>query len=175
LTVELVEDVTEANFETRKETMKNDMRKRIGQPVEISTSDANITNGDSSSAAAKKEKEKKISFREKQDAKMRERRDQELLKEKVRPKFREGADCESLVCESCKSIVEEFGRSLHAVINDNQYRYVEDVMKGFCKSKPIALKYVNLVGDICLKFEQVCDILIITLCCLHITESTSPI
>lgn len=121
------------------------------------TSTTNTTDNSTSSTGSKKVKEKvvKVSFREKQELKMKERREKELQKELLRPKFRMGADCESLVCGSCKSIVEEFGRAVLSHVNNSEYRYVEDVMKDFCKSKGISLKYTDMVGDICTKFDQV--------------------
>ncbi len=125
------------------------------------TSNTNSTDNSTSTSGSKKVKEKviKVSFREKQELKMKERREKELQKELLRPKFRMGADCESLVCGSCKAIVEEFGRAVLSYVNNSEYRYVEDVMTKdptpFCKSKGIALKYVDMVGDICTTFDQV--------------------
>lgn len=84
---------------------------------------------------------------------MKAKREKEAEKELLRPKFRLGADCEALVCGSCRTIVEEFGRSVLAVVNSSDHQYIEDVTNGFCKSKGIALKHTDMVVDICQNFE----------------------
>ena len=99
----------------------------------------------------------KLSYRQKQDIRMKERKAQEAAREKLRPKFRVGADCETLICGACKAIVEEFGRAVVKASKDPAYPYVEDVFTGFCKVKDVALKYTEIVTDVCNQFEQVGD------------------
>jgi hypothetical protein len=99
--------------------------------------------------------ERRLSFREKQELRMKERKEQVIKKEILRPKLRLGADCETLICGSCKVIVEEFSKLVYSAVNDTNYNSVEDVTKDFCKSKNIGLKYVDMVGDICTNFENV--------------------
>eukprot|EP01038_Epipyxis_sp_PR26KG_P011867 gene11867-15883_t len=101
----------------------------------------------------KKDTEKRMSFRQKQELKMKERREKETQKEKLRPKFRLGADCEALVCGSCKALVEEFGKLVYQNIENPSIMYIEDITTDFCKSKVVSLKYVDMVGDICSNFE----------------------
>lgn len=102
-----------------------------------------------------KKREKRVSFREKQTMKMQEKREKEAARELVRPKYRLGADCESLVCGSCKVIVDEFAFMVHAGIDDQEKRYIEDLTVDFCQSKSIAIKYNDMVHDICKNFEEV--------------------
>jgi hypothetical protein len=158
LVVEEPEEDEDYEEDVAKQVM--DLRRRMEQVTSMASGITNGTvevnqNTTVNVTVVKKEKEKKVSFREQQENKMRKKREQELLKEKTRPKFRVGADCEDLVCGACKSVVEEFGRAVHAVVADPQYRYIEDVIKNFCKSKSIALKYADMVSDVCVKFEQV--------------------
>ncbi len=156
-----VEEIEEVEEEPEITKQVNELRRKMEEVAVMAGHIANGTlaadmNATSNATLTKeKKKEKKISFREKQEEKMKIRREKELQKEQLRPKFRLGADCESLVCASCKAVVEEFGRAAHSVLHDGKFRYVEDVTAGFCKSKGVALKYVDMVGDICLNFEQV--------------------
>lgn len=99
-------------------------------------------------------KNKRTSFRERQAIKIKERRERIAQRELVRPKFRLGLDCESLICSSCKSIVEEFGDAIHRSITDPKMRYVDQVFEGFCDSKFIKIKYDDVVFDICKNFEE---------------------
>jgi len=48
-------------------------------------------------------------------------------REKARPKFRLGAACETLICGSCKAIVNEFAFAVHAAVNSTEFRYIEQV------------------------------------------------
>lgn len=144
------------SFEQAEELRKQmdqltNMVNNIGNP-NATVADQNAT-ANATATAGKKVKKK--TFREKQEEKMKAKREKEAEKELLRPKFRLGADCEALVCGSCRTIVEEFGRSVLAVVNSSDHQYIEDVTNGFCKSKGIALKHTDMVVDICQNFETV--------------------
>lgn len=99
--------------------------------------------------AAPEGKKKRMSFREKQEIRLKSRREKEIEKEKQRPKFRLGAACETQICGSCKAIVNEFAFVVDRAVNNSEVRYVEQVLSGFCESKEIALKYNDMVRDVC--------------------------
>jgi hypothetical protein len=98
---------------------------------------------------------KRLSFREKQALRQQERKLKDEQREMVKPKFRLGADCETLVCGSCKAIVEEFATLVHQNIRNPNIKYIDQLTQGFCDIKQIALKYKGIVGDICRVFDQV--------------------
>lgn len=149
----------------------NDLRKKMEAVVSVAAALANGTDSNQNSTASndtssssgiveeipssQQAKVKRLSFREKQEMRMKERREQEAAREMLRPKFRLGADCETMVCGACKAVVEEFGTAVQAAAKDPNVRYVEDVMTGFCARKEIKLKYVDMVADICTRMEQV--------------------
>ena len=149
----------------------NDLRKKMEAVVNVAAALANGTdssqNGTTSGnnettsgiveeiPSSQQSKVKRLSFREKQEQRMKERREQEAARELLRPKFRLGADCETLICGSCKAVVEEFGTAVKAAVKDKNIGYVEDVMEGFCERKEIKLKYVDMVSDVCQRLEQV--------------------
>ena len=121
-----------------------------------STETDNVSD-DTEDEQQKKDKWRKLSFREKQEIRMRERREAQAAREKIRPKFRLGADCESLICGSCKALVEEFGQAVYQAASNPKVEYVEDVGTDFCKQKEVKLKYVDMVYHVCSSFEQVCN------------------
>lgn len=98
--------------------------------------------------------QKRMSFREKQALRLQQRKEREIAREALRPKYRLGADCESLICASCKSIMDEFGQLVFNAIRDPKVRYVDQLTENFCGSKVIAVKYVDVVRDVCSAFEQ---------------------
>jgi hypothetical protein len=98
--------------------------------------------------------QKRMSFREKQALRLQQRKEREIAREALRPKYRLGADCESLICASCKSIMDEFGQLIFNAIRDPKVRYVDQLTENFCGSKVIAVKYVDVVRDVCSAFEQ---------------------
>ena len=98
-------------------------------------------------------KKNQLTFRELQALKMAQRLEMEMEIEEKRPKFRLGADCETLVCGACKAVVEEFAHLVYAKIDDPNIKYVDEVTKDFCKAKNIEVKYTNLMTDICENFE----------------------
>ena len=61
--------------------------------------------------AAEDSRSKKMTFKELQELKKKQREDdkKQVEKIKIKPKFLLGPDCESLICKSCQAIVEEFG------------------------------------------------------------------
>ena len=115
------------------------------------TVEVNTTSTDADSSGARS---KRVSFREKQAQKMKERREKIAQRELIRPKFRLGLDCESLVCGSCKTIIDEFGDAIHRSITDPKIRYIDQLFEGFCDSKYIKIKYDDIVYDICKNFED---------------------
>jgi len=125
--------------------------------VTTSSSDTTTTTTEGDDSTDIKINRSKLTYRQKQDIRMKERKAQEAAREKLRPKFRVGADCETLICGACKAIVEEFGRAVVKASKDPAYPYVEDVFTGFCKVKDVALKYTEIVTDVCNQFEQVGD------------------
>jgi hypothetical protein len=145
----------------------NELRKKMEEVVSVAAALANGTDGKQANASAANEtvefiddtpkqgRTKRLSFREKQEIRMRERREQEAAREMLRPKFRLGADCETLICGACKAIVEEFGTFVFNAVHDPAVRYVEDLSVGLCEKKEIRLKYVDLVSDICKKMDDV--------------------
>jgi len=147
----------------------NDLRKKMEEVVSVAAALANgtyskpsnSTSNDTSSGiieeipSSQSSKVKRLSFREKQELRMKERREQEAAREQLRPKFRLGADCETLVCGACKAIVEEFGVAVKNAVNNASIQYIEEVSFGMCERKEIKLKYIDLVTDVCKRIEQV--------------------
>jgi hypothetical protein len=85
---------------------------------------------------------------------------QDTSKSKPPPAFRIplGADCEALSCGSCRVIVEEFAKSLHPINVTDRMAHISDldVLKKFCQSGPVRLKYSAMTEGICLDFANVC-------------------
>lgn len=147
----------------------NDLRKKMEEVVSVAAALANgtdskpsnSTSNDTSSGiveeipSSQTSKVKRLSFREKQELRMKERREQEAAREQLRPKFRLGADCETLICGACKAIVEEFGAAVKNAINNASIQYIEEVSFGMCERKEVKLKYIDLVTDVCKRIEQV--------------------
>lgn len=121
----------------------------------VTTASSDTTTNEGDENTEMKSNRRKLTYRQKQDIRMKERKAQEAAREKLRPKFRVGADCETLICGACKAIVEEFGRAVLKASKDPAYPYVEDVFTGFCKVKDVSLKYIEIVTDVCNHFEQV--------------------
>jgi len=99
-------------------------------------------------------KEKKLTYRELQEQKREKRAQAEFEKEALKGKFLLGASCETLICGSCKAMVEEFASAVVQGLRDPQYTYVDDVLTDFCKRKEIAMKYSDLVGSICFTIQS---------------------
>lgn len=148
----------------------NDLRKKMEEVVSIAAALANGTDAKASNITSNEtvstgiieeiptstqSKVKRLSFREKQELRLKERREQEAQRELLRPKFRLGADCETLVCGACKAIVEEFGTAVHAAVRNTSIEYVEEVTIGMCTKKEVRLKYIDLVSDVCKQMEEV--------------------
>lgn len=104
--------------------------------------------------AANNNKVKKPTFREEQHLKMEEKRKEKATKALLRQTYVLGPTCESLVCGSCKAIVREFGLLVFTHINDSNFKYIDDLMKGFCNMKRMTSEYSDIVGDICVNFER---------------------
>lgn len=123
----------------------------------------NITQGeaeiDNDKTLSQEEKAtKKLSFREKQEKKMRERAEMERIRDAKIPKVQLGPDCETMVCGACKIVVEEFAKAVVRGIENPNLNYVEDVFNGFCSAKEIRLRYGGLVSDMCIHdFMNVSD------------------
>lgn len=110
---------------------------------------------DSGNATASGDSKKRMTFREKQALRMKERQEKEAQRELVKPKYRLGADCETLICGACKAVVEEFGYAVAKAVPDPNIKYIDQVTEGFCSIKPITLKYREIVADMCKTFDKV--------------------
>lgn len=99
-------------------------------------------------------REKRKSFREVQQERMRLRRESLQRRQQEKPKYLLGADCETLVCGSCKAIVEEFSSTVKKNYRNPSITSIEAVFEGFCESKEIAVKYDNIVGNICRQLKS---------------------
>ena len=98
---------------------------------------------------------KRLSFREKQALRMQERQAKEAERELTKPKYRLGSDCETLICGSCKALVEEFSHVVAKAVTDPEIKYIDQLTAKFCENRIIHLKYRNIVGDICKVFDEV--------------------
>jgi len=98
-------------------------------------------------------KEKKLTFREIQEIKVRERREAEQAREALKGKFQLGTSCEGLICGACKIIVEEFALAVVQGENDPKYVYVDDVMGDFCRRREMMMQYSELVSTICMNIH----------------------
>eukprot|EP01031_Cornospumella_fuschlensis_P044294 gene44294-54165_t len=110
------------------------------EPVEDPkpATDANTTTTSGSDAVNAEPKTKRLTFREKQELRLKQRKEKEAQREMQKPKFRLGSTCETLICGSCKAVVNEFAFAVHRAVNSSEIRYVEQVMNGFCSSKDIS-------------------------------------
>ncbi|KAJ1411121.1 hypothetical protein B484DRAFT_455683 [Ochromonadaceae sp. CCMP2298] len=161
---------TEEEEEPGIEQQVIDLRKKMEDVVNIAAALANGTdltavaaaNATANSTEVPEEavegevpvKRKRMSFREKQERRMSDRRAQLEAREKLRPKFRLGADCETLICGACKVVVKEFGEAVQRGLKDQDLQYVEEVWEGLCASKDVSLRYVDLVADVCAFFQE---------------------
>ena len=99
---------------------------------------------------------RKPTFRDKKEKEMKDKLERERLKSAKIPKYLLGPDCESMICGSCKIIVDEFAKAVQKAINDPKYPYIKDIFEGFCSSDSMVLQYHPLVVNICQeKFENV--------------------
>jgi hypothetical protein len=103
-------------------------------------------------------KKKRMSFREKQALRQEEARKKEIEREVTRPKFRLGADCESLICGSCKALVEEFANNVQKAAPNQDIKYIDQLTEGFCAQRQLGLKYGEIVTDICKIMDRVSSI-----------------
>ena len=115
---------------------------------------ASSSSTSSSSQKSSGAKEKKLTYRELQEQKREKRHQAELEKEALKGKFLLGASCETLICGSCKAMVEEFASAVVEGMRDPQYVYIEDLMPEFCKRKEVAMKYSELVGSVCFAIQS---------------------
>jgi hypothetical protein len=118
----------------------------------------NATVNTTSPADSNNKPKRRLTFRDKQALKMQERKEKLVQREKLRPKFRLGADCETLLCGSCKALVDEFAVVVYNNINNPKKKYLDQVFDGFCDSKEVLLKYTSIVNDTCRFFEEVIPI-----------------
>jgi hypothetical protein len=96
-------------------------------------------------------KPRKLTFREKQELKAKERqvKEKEAAKPKEIKKYEMGASCEDLICTACGAVVEEFGHALKRESENPKMLTVEDVARGFCGNKEVRSKYGQVVEGIC--------------------------
>ena len=107
----------------------------------------------SSGSRVKPKMKKKKSYREIQHEKMEAKRKAKLERESSIPKYTMGADCETLICGSCKVLVYEFAKEVHQNINNKNIKYIDQLTPEFCKSRAITIMYNDIVTDICKNFE----------------------
>jgi hypothetical protein len=124
------------------------------EPVPAATNNAANSNSIKNDQSANAPK-KRLSFREKQALRLQEKQEQKEKREKIKPKFRLGADCETLLCGSCKAVVEEFSELVYENIKNPKMKYLDQVAEGLCRSKGISLRYKDVVNDTCQFFLQV--------------------
>lgn len=91
-------------------------------------------------------KDKRATQRELELARLKAKEEEE---KRTKIKYPQGSDCETLVCGSCKLVVEEFGQALLRAIDDPRYEYMYDVASdSFCE-KVIVNKYSPIVVQMC--------------------------
>ncbi len=138
-------------------TMSSELQSEPQKPPDSAPSSAttNAAKIDSGVINDKNIPRKRLSFREKQAMRAQEKKEQKEKREKVKPKFRLGADCETLLCGSCKAVVEEFAELVYENIKNPKIKYLDQVSESLCRSKGISLKYKEIVNDTCQFFLQV--------------------
>ncbi len=163
------EEEPEISIEEQLAQMKNKLNKAIKGVMqaidgkdgsseennEPSPDDKSQNTTESSNNTTNADSKKRLTFREKQALRMKERQEKEAQRELVKPKFRLGADCETLVCGACKAIVEEFGYAVAKAVPDRNIKYIDQITEGFCFTKQISLKYREIVSDLCKTFDKV--------------------
>jgi len=100
--------------------------------------------------AAPKESRKKT-VQEIQEEKMRKRLEEATKTQKMARIFNMGTDCETLICGTCKAIVEEFAVKVHDAVTDPAMEYIDQVFFDLCQSRTLGLKYQDIVTTFCSK------------------------
>lgn len=108
-----IENVTLSEFQKKHEAHMQKHEQILGDN-NVTTNATASTN--KTSSPVKAAPAKKLSFRELQEQKMKERQESLKVKEAKIPKFKLGSDCETLVCGSCKILVEEFGKTVRKAV-----------------------------------------------------------
>lgn len=138
-----------------------------GSIATSNTSEA-INNSTSNSTFLTK---KKLKFREILNQTKTARLEKEREREKIRPKFRLGSDCESLLCSSCKIVVTQLTHFLQRAWQEMEWNeatspsassrreFVSAALPSFCGSESIVAPFKDMVADMCWNFENVCPIL----------------
>jgi hypothetical protein len=88
-------------------------------------------------------------FRMNELEKLKKKVEVERIKDSKTRKFVLGPDCETMICGVCKLIVEEFAARVVTAMEDPTIRYVEQAFSGFCRSRNLHMKYIDLVTDVC--------------------------
>jgi hypothetical protein len=143
LNKKFISDVSEAFQCVRQDeiTTSNQIKPK-DEPVEPPVEDA-------------KDPNKKLSFREIQEEKVRIAREK-MKEESIVLKHRLGSGCERSVCGACRIVVEEFAQRVVANIGNSSVRYVVDLAdEDFCESKEVSAKYRPIVHHICNQFINV--------------------
>lgn len=100
---------------------------------------------------AKGNSNRKKSLQEIQEEKMRKRLEEVTKSKKMVRIFTLGADCETLICGSCKALVEEFSVAVSQAVSDPSKDYLDQVFEGFCHSRSLGIKYHDMVINLCAK------------------------
>lgn len=122
---------------------------------------SNATAASSSSQASSSQPKKRVSFREIQEEKKKARLEAKKIREAAKPKFPLGADCETLVCGSCKAIVEEFGSFVYKAVDDSSIEYIDQLVTNLCDRKEIYSRYDDIVVSLCGRFQSVSSLFLL--------------
>lgn len=107
------------------------------------------TSTDENGKTDTKKVEKKLSFREKEAIKKKEKEEMKKLQMVSLGRAQSGPVCEEIVCGACRVVVEEFGLSVVKAIDNRDIQYVHEVASDFCTTSGISLRYGTAVMDVC--------------------------
>lgn len=109
---------------------KGDSASASGGKNATSVGDGTLDGEDAEDGGDESSKDRKMSFKEKMESKKEDRRKAQELEDQTIPKIQRGSSCESLICGSCKLIVEEFAKNVHKLTHDMDYKTLDDVLDG---------------------------------------------
>jgi hypothetical protein len=101
----------------------------------------------SSSAAAVPKK--RLSAKEIQEEKSKQQAEVIVKKERIKPTYRLGGSCESLVCESCNILIAELATNIAKAASNESITTIDEVLNSFCTLRDITTKYTSLVSRVC--------------------------
>ena len=143
-----------------KHSSENEFKNSIEEPAPASNLNSSLSSNTSLSNDTVVTR-KKLSYRERLNLTILAKKEREKQREKIRPKFRLGADCETLLCASCKIFTREISTFLQRKLLEiaiterpNRVRIVENALPSFCRSEYLTSTYKEMVPDMCLNFEN---------------------